>query len=64
MIGDFVLQKIQPTAHIALVPNWEGPYRIKRVVGAATYILETLEEDKPRQIPRAWNGIHLKKYYQ
>ncbi|XP_072063918.1 uncharacterized protein [Arachis hypogaea] len=39
-----------------LATNWEGPYRIKEVLGKGAYKLERLDG---RKIPRTWNtGIH------
>ncbi|GAA0149046.1 hypothetical protein LIER_08318 [Lithospermum erythrorhizon] len=43
-----------------LNPKWEGPYRVKKVVGPGTYILEELSG---KDIKRTWHGIYLKKYY-
>ncbi|GAV82161.1 hypothetical protein CFOL_v3_25614, partial [Cephalotus follicularis] len=44
-----------------LAPTWEGPYKIKRVLYLGTFKLETLGE---REIARAWNAEHLRKYYE
>ncbi|GAV86584.1 hypothetical protein CFOL_v3_30014 [Cephalotus follicularis] len=44
-----------------LAPNWEGPYKVKRVLRLGTFKLETLGG---REIPRARNAEHLRKYYQ
>ncbi|GAV92428.1 hypothetical protein CFOL_v3_35807 [Cephalotus follicularis] len=44
-----------------LAPNWEGPYKVKRVFRPGTLKLETLGGS---EIPRAWNVEHLRKYYQ
>ncbi|GAV74523.1 hypothetical protein CFOL_v3_18003, partial [Cephalotus follicularis] len=44
-----------------LAPNWEGPYKVKRVLRSRTFKLETLGG---RETPRAWNDEHLRKYYQ
>ncbi|GAV88088.1 rve domain-containing protein [Cephalotus follicularis] len=44
-----------------LAPAWEGPYKIKRVFHPGTFKLETLGG---REIARAWNAKHLRKYYQ
>ena len=61
-VGDLVLRKIINREHSALGPNWEGPYRVKIVLGPGTYRLETLDEP-PIGIPRAWNAENLKKYF-
>ncbi|GAV76363.1 hypothetical protein CFOL_v3_19838 [Cephalotus follicularis] len=44
-----------------LAPNWEGPYKVKRVLRPGTFKLETLGG---REIPWAWNAEYLRKYYQ
>ncbi|GAV79165.1 hypothetical protein CFOL_v3_22630 [Cephalotus follicularis] len=44
-----------------LAPNWEGPYKVKRMLRPGTFELETLGG---REIPRAWNAEHLRKYYE
>ena len=62
--GDLVLQKIfQNTAEAnsgKLGANWEGPYRVTKVVCPGVYELETLDG-----VPtlRSWNVSNLKKYY-
>ncbi|GAV63255.1 rve domain-containing protein [Cephalotus follicularis] len=63
--GDLVLHNAtiaDPTGTRGkLAPNWEGPYKVKKVVRPGTFKLETLGG---REIPRAWNPEHLRKYYQ
>ncbi|GAV67919.1 hypothetical protein CFOL_v3_11422, partial [Cephalotus follicularis] len=63
--GDLVLHNatiIDPIDTIGkLDPNWEGPYKVKRVFRSGTFKLETLGG---REIPKAWNAEHLRKYYQ
>ncbi|GAV56854.1 hypothetical protein CFOL_v3_00395 [Cephalotus follicularis] len=63
--GDLVLRNsaiADPTGTRGkLAPNWEGPYKVKRVLCPKTFKLETLGS---REIPRAWNAEHLRKYYQ
>ncbi|GAV60247.1 hypothetical protein CFOL_v3_03778, partial [Cephalotus follicularis] len=44
-----------------LAPNWEGPYKVKKVLRPGTFKLETLGG---REILRDWNAEHLRKYYQ
>ncbi|GAV87834.1 hypothetical protein CFOL_v3_31260 [Cephalotus follicularis] len=44
-----------------LSPTWEGPYKIKKVFHPGTFKLETLGG---REIARAWNTKHLRKYHQ
>ncbi|XP_072071627.1 uncharacterized protein [Arachis hypogaea] len=43
-----------------LTPNWEGPYRIKAVIGKGAYKLERLNGD---EVPRTWNAANLRRYY-
>nr|XP_025678020.1 uncharacterized protein LOC112777850 [Arachis hypogaea] len=43
-----------------LTPNWEGPYRIKAVIGKGAYKLERLSGD---EVPRTWNAANLRRYY-
>ncbi|GAV67028.1 hypothetical protein CFOL_v3_10537, partial [Cephalotus follicularis] len=63
--GDLVLRNsaiADPTGTRGkLAPNWEGPYKVKRVLRPGIFKLETLGD---REIPRAWNAEHLRKYYQ
>ena len=40
-------------------PNWEGPYKITKLVGQGTYYLEDLED---KQVPRPWNSNNLKNF--
>ena len=44
-----------------LQPNWEGPYVIVRVGPAKSYALNKLDG---APVPRMWNVMHLKRYYQ
>ncbi|GAA0165985.1 hypothetical protein LIER_21250 [Lithospermum erythrorhizon] len=63
LVGDLVLRARQASAHGKpgkLESFWEGLYTVRRVVGPVTYELEILEG---RQVPRSWNGCHLRKYY-
>ena len=62
--GDMVLRKaFQNTTNPAdgkLAPKWEGPYLIEAKAGKGAYRLITMEGVT---IPRAWNAIHLKRYF-
>ena len=42
-------------------PNWEGPYTVVRVGVAVSYALNKLDGTP---VPRMWNVMHLKRYYQ
>ncbi|KAK2997990.1 hypothetical protein RJ639_026540 [Escallonia herrerae] len=44
-----------------LSPNWEGPYKISKVLRPGAYSLETLSGEA---IPRTWNADNLRQYYQ
>ncbi|XP_072073989.1 uncharacterized protein [Arachis hypogaea] len=43
-----------------LAANWEGPYRVKEVLGSGVYKLERLDG---KEIPRTWNAVNLKRFY-
>ncbi|XP_016199824.1 uncharacterized protein LOC107640836 [Arachis ipaensis] len=43
-----------------LAANWEGPYRVKEVIGKGAYKLEKLDE---REVPRTWNAGNLRRFY-
>ncbi|KAK3025438.1 hypothetical protein RJ639_042164 [Escallonia herrerae] len=64
-VGDLVLRKLEvsdPKAAVGkLSPNWEGPYKISKVLRPGTYSLETLSGEA---IPRTWNADNLRQYYQ
>ena len=63
-VGDMVLRKaFQNTINPAdgkLAPKWEGPYLIEAEAGKGAYRLLTIEGIL---LPRAWNAVHLKKYF-
>ena len=41
--------------------NWEGPYIVTRVGKSGSYALDKLDGTL---VPRMWNAMHLKRYYQ
>ncbi|XP_025679029.1 uncharacterized protein [Arachis hypogaea] len=43
-----------------LAANWEGPYRIREVLGKGAYKLERLDG---KEIPRTWNAGNLRRFY-
>ncbi|GAA0187477.1 hypothetical protein LIER_34765 [Lithospermum erythrorhizon] len=43
-----------------LSPKWEGPYRVSRVLGPRTYVLEEMD-GKP--VPQIWQASKLIKFY-
>ena len=63
--GDLVLRRVfenttDPAAS-KFQPNWEGPYIIVRVGVVGSYTLNKLDKTS---VPRIWNVMHLKRYYQ
>ncbi|KAK3025694.1 hypothetical protein RJ639_041699 [Escallonia herrerae] len=64
LVGDLVLRKLEVSDSKAAVgklsPNWEGPYKISKVLRPGAYSLETLSEEA---IPRTWNADNLRQYY-
>ena len=63
--GDLVLRKVfentaDPTAG-KFQPNWEGPYVITRSDESGSYVIDKTDGTP---IPRMWNAMHLKRYYQ
>ncbi|KAK3031413.1 hypothetical protein RJ639_037411 [Escallonia herrerae] len=63
--GDLVLRKLEVSnpkaATRKLSPNWEGPYRVIKVLKTGAYALGTLSGES---IPRTWNAENLHRYYQ
>ncbi|GAA0169576.1 hypothetical protein LIER_24027 [Lithospermum erythrorhizon] len=57
---DFIDEASQLKNRNILNPKYEGPYRVRRVVGRGTY---ELEEHSRNPIDHTWHGIYLKKYY-
>ena len=43
-----------------LRPNWEGPYRIRRMLGPNTGVLQTLQGEI---LGKTWNIMHLKRHF-
>ncbi|KAK2997864.1 hypothetical protein RJ639_025562 [Escallonia herrerae] len=56
------LEVSDPKAAMGMLsPNWEGPYRVIKVLKPGAYTLGTLSGEP---IPRTWNAKNLQKYYQ
>ncbi|XP_077242600.1 uncharacterized protein LOC143883127 [Tasmannia lanceolata] len=63
-VGDLVLRRTaisQPTKVGKLAPNWEGPYKVARIIRPGTYWLETLDG---QTLPHSWNSKNLKRFHQ
>ena len=63
--GDLLLRKVfqnteDPTA-VKLQPNWEGQYVVRRLKESGSYAIDKTDGTP---VPRMWNAIHLKRYYQ
>ena len=63
--GDLVLRKVfkntaDPRAG-KFQPNWEGSYVVRRLGEPGSYAIDTIDGTP---IPRMWNVMHLKRYYQ
>ena len=56
-----VFENIADPAVGKFQPNWEEPYIVVRVGAARSYALNKLDGTP---IPKIWNVMHLKRYYQ
>lgn len=63
-LGDWVLRKVSPITKDPiegkLGAKWEGPYRVIRCHDKGAY---HLIDTTGKELPRAWNAKHLKKYF-
>ena len=64
-VGDLVWKTILPIGMKSnkfgkWSPSWEGPYKIIKVISGNSYMVETVQGERP---PRAINGWYLKKFY-
>lgn len=63
-LHDYVLRKVEATSKATekgnLGANWDGPFKIVRIIKPGTYELENSEG---KVLKRPWNGVHLKKFY-
>ncbi|GAA0162601.1 hypothetical protein LIER_43613 [Lithospermum erythrorhizon] len=64
-LRDEALYKIlnHPKEQSKLSQKWEGPYRVKRVIGPITYKIEELNGKPIPPIPRTWHASKLCEYY-
>ena len=63
--GDIVLRKVfenttDPTLG-KFQPNWEGPYVVTRPGESGSYAIDKINRTP---VPRMWNVVRLKMYYQ
>ena len=59
-LGDLVLRQKLGVPARSLDPNWEGPYRVIKIVRPGTYYLEDMQ-GKP--VRRPWHVEHLLQYF-
>ncbi|CAN1313102.1 Transposon Tf2-8 polyprotein [Linum perenne] len=59
--GDWVVRKVfRPVPQQGkLNANWEGPYKVREVIGPSTF---KLERPNGEPIHKTWNAMHLRKY--
>ncbi|XP_057763544.1 uncharacterized protein LOC130983889 [Arachis stenosperma] len=43
-----------------LAANWEGPYKVKKVMGKGAFKLEKFDG---KEVPRTWNADNLRRFY-
>ena len=63
--GDLVFRKVfentaDPTAG-KFQSNWEGPYVMTRTSEVGSYAIDKTDGTP---VPRMWNAMHLRRYYQ
>ena len=63
--GDLVLRKVFENTEDSTAgkfqPNWEGPYVVTRPEESESYAIDKTDGTP---VPRMWNAMHLKRYYQ
>ena len=63
--GDLVLRKVfENTANATagkFQPNWEGAYVVTRTSEVGSYAIDKTDGTP---VPRMWNAMHLRRYYQ
>ena len=55
-----MFQNTQVQGAGVLGPNWEGPYRVRKVIHDGTYYIEHTDGTPIRH---PWNAEHLRQYY-
>ena len=59
-LSDLVLRQNLGVPARSLDPNWEGPYRVIKIVRPGTYYLEDMQG---RPVRRPWHVEHLLRYF-
>ena len=63
--GDLVLRKVFENTVDPMTgkfqPNWEGPYVVTWLGEFGSYAIDKTDGTP---VPRMWNAMHLKRYYQ
>jgi hypothetical protein len=64
-VGELVWKTILPIRSKSIQfgkwsPNWDGPYKVIKIIFSNSYLLETLQGER---LNRAFNGRYLKKYF-
>ena len=63
--GDLVMWKVFENTTDPMAgkfqPNWEGPYVVTRSGESGSYAIDKTDG---APVPRMWNAMHLKRYYQ
>ena len=63
--GDLVLWKVFENTADPIAgkfqPNWEGSYVVRRLGEPGSYAIDKTDGTP---VPRMWNAMHLKRYYQ
>ena len=63
--SDLVLRKVfENTTYLTVgkfQPNWEGPYVVMRADETGSYAIDKMDGTP---VPRMWNAMHLRRYYQ
>ena len=64
-LGDLVLRRVFENTGDPMAgkfqPNWEGPYVVTRLGESGSYAIDKTDGTP---VPRMWNAMHLKRYYQ
>ena len=63
--GDLVLRRVFENTTYPMAgkfqPSWEGPYIVTRSGESGSYAIDKTDGTP---VPRMWNAMHLKRYYQ